>query len=250
MLAPPGQRRERILVMGAWGTWKTTSWLQIAKFAKITGSPMKFYAIDTDGALEAFIGSGQYANLDNVTVYDAFEWEEYKSALADIQKRITPEDWSIVDFISPAWDAVQSDYIEQIYKSGPAEYYMEYRRAKASGQPLDGWKDWSVINRNYREWQTSLVKKTPGHKFWTANPAAVGDNDDKAVRATFGAYGVKPKGQKELGHLPHTVLLFQSIKPGEVMMTTIKDREREPLELVKFDNFVLDYLVKLGGWTL
>lgn len=242
--------------MGPFGSGKTTGWLNVAKWAEATGSPSRFYVIDTDNALDAMLDTNsQYQHLDyrrdgNVEWVAAYEWLDYKAAIANFQQKLGPDDWLVVDFIGPAWDAVQAYYIAQIYETDSAEYFLDLRRNKAGGQALDGWKDWQYINRLYKEFINDVLYKTAGHKFLTAMPANLHDADDKGLKATFGAYGVKPKGQKELGYQTHTVLLTSIDRAGRVGITTIKDRERDRVIDQEVTEFTLDYLVKVGGWTL
>lgn len=82
----------------------------------------------------------------------------------------------------------------------------------------------------------------------TAEQAAIDKNDDKEVKAAFGAYGVKPKGQKRLGHVPMTVLWLTKSRVGAWAMTTIKDRGRTEVEDEPLTNFAKDYLMEVAGW--
>lgn len=256
LLPPTPMRKERILTMGPYGSGKTTSWFSIAKWAMATGSPAQFYVIDSDAAVEAFIAPGtQYAHLNaqvggNVHVIPVFEWQDYRAAADQFAKRAGPEDWEIVDFASNAWEAVQDWFVTEMFKTDPDEFYMEARKAKAGGNPLDGWKDWQYINRSYRAWANMVMHRTAGHKFLTAQSKPIGDQDGKEVRALYGSHGVRPTGQKQLGHVVHTILYQQVLKPGEVYLTTIKDRERGVLQGQQIHDFTLDYLVPIAGWTL
>ncbi len=248
-------RRERILYFGAWGTGKTTAWLNIAKWSQETESPSKFYVIDTDNALDAFLEPGtQYENLvgkdGNVEVVRAFEWEEYTAATEEFSGKLLRDDWLIVDFVTPAWDAVQGYYIQEIYKDDPTEYFLMKRRENKGGSALDGRTDWGMINKLYKDWMLNILHRTQGHKFMTAEVATLGQGESPENRATFGSYGVKPKGQKQLGHQPHTLLLGKVDRQGEITMTTIKDREREPFEEKAYREFTIDYLCNVAGWTL
>lgn len=255
-LAAPTTRRERQLIMGPYGSGKTTSWLNIAKWSLATGSEAQFYAIDSDAAVEAFIQPGtQYAHLDakaggNVHVAPVFEWEEYREAANKFAKLAGPDDWEIVDFASNAWEAVQDWFVTEMFKTDPDEFYLEARRAKAGGNPLDGWKDWQYINRSYRAWSNDVLHRTAGHKFLTAASKPIGDQDGKEIRALYGAHGVRPTGQKQLGHVVHTILYQQVLRQGEVYITTIKDRERMPLTGQQVTEFAIDYLVNVAGWVL
>jgi hypothetical protein len=61
-------------------------------------------------------------------------------------------------------------------------------------------------------------------------------------------YGMKPAGQKQLGFVPHTVLMMKKGRVGDYKMTTIKDRGRWEGEDVEIGDFMQDYLVGIGGW--
>ncbi|HUW56761.1 MAG TPA: AAA family ATPase [Planctomycetota bacterium] len=256
MLQPPiPNLRERILVMGGFGTGKTSDWLNIAKWSKETGSDARFYVLDTDASVSHMltVPGGQYEGLDNVVLYECFDWMEYVGALkASIAAHRPGLDWIVVDFVGTAWEAVQEYYVQERYQADDlAEFFMEQALARSSKAPLDGWKDWSVINRLYKSFQNALIHKHSAHLFLTSGVKVIGDNEDRSVRALFGPHGVRPVGQKHLGHIPHTVLYAQAIRPGEIFVTTIKDRERRILDgTVQQGEFALDYLVNVAGWKL
>lgn len=249
--SPDPNDPERILAMGPFGAGKSTGWLRIADWAQKTDSPAHFYVLDSEGSTKRMMNpSGSFGHLTNVTVFNVWEWSQYERALDTALAAAKAEDWIVVDFISPAWDAVQEWYVDQIYESDMAEFFFEARKSMKGGNPLDGWKDWSVINRVYKRWITKMLQECPAHVYWTANAEPIRDTDDKNLRAVFGAHGVRPKGQKHLGHQPHTVLLMQPFAGGEWYMTTIKDRERPRLEGQKVSDFVIDFLVNVAGWEL
>lgn len=250
MLGSPSMRRERILVYGPWGSGKTTGWLNIALWAQRTGSPSRFYALDSDNALEAMLDGPTYGPLTNVEHRAIWEWPEFVEATNRYATVMSPDDWLIVDFATHAWDAVQEWYVNQMFKSDMADYFLEMRKLGKGDKALDGWKDYSVINMHYKRWMNAILHTAPGHKYLTAQVDKIGDKDDQSTRAQYSAVGLKPKGQKALGHVPHTVLLAQSLRPGEVYMTTVKDREREPFEGLRVTEFAIDYLVQRAGWTL
>lgn len=251
MLKPPNRRREKILTMGSYGTGKTTSWLNVAKWSAKTGSDSRFFALDTDGALEAFMeGNTQYSDLGNIEYATVFEFPQYQEASDKFRARMTDNDWFILDFAGNVWDAVQEYYVAQIYKADMDDYFMDARKAMKKGTPLEGWQDWPTINKLYAKFMNDIIHRTPGHKFFTAQIQPIGDTDSKENKLLFGPYGVRPKGQKMLGHAPHTVLLYRAVKQGEIFVTTIKDRERSALEGAPMHEFAIDYLCKVGGWTL
>lgn len=256
-LHPPGEGvafQERILAMGGMGSGKTAGWLSIAYWSHKTKSDAHFYVIDSDAAAARMLVGNKYKALDNVTVYNAFEWLSIKAATEEILTKVRPQDWIIVDFMGPAWDAVQAWYVNEIYGSQDmGEYFMEIRKAKAKGtsvQELEGWKDYGVINPNYKTWMNKLVHTSPAHLYLTATVTGIRETDDKGLKAIFQAFGLRPVGQKHMAFQVHTVLLFQMMKPGEWYLNSVKDRERELLVGHRIKDFARDYLVKVAGWKL
>ena len=253
MLQPPPGIRERILGMGGFGSGKTTMYLNIAKWSQETGSDARFYVIDTDKAVSHMLSvpTSQYAGLQNIILTEVSDFPEYVDALNVANAAIRPGlDWLCVDFASQAWEAAQEHYVSEIYKSGMSEFFLQQAKLRGGDSPLDGWKDWGVINRLYKDF-SSRVLKCEGHVFMIAGAKALGDKEDRSVRALFGSHGVRPTGQKHLGHIPHTVLLTRVATPGEVYLTTIKDRERPPLDgATQLNEFAIDYLVTVAGWKL
>ena len=109
----------------------------------------------------------------------------------------------------------------------------------------------TVINRLWRSWMNDLMFKTKGHVICTTGVDAVSDSDDKALRALFAIYGVKPRGQKHLPHPFHTILLTQCRTPGEdYTFTAVKDRGREAVKAKPVKDFAIQYLVQQAGWAL
>src|SRR3990172_7347258 len=113
MLRPRTSRRERILVMGPYGSGKTSAWLSIAKWSQTTGSSSRFFVIDTENTLEAMLDQGsQYAALTNIEAAAVYDYETYLSALDRYAKTATPDDWCVTDVIGLLWDMTQEEYIE------------------------------------------------------------------------------------------------------------------------------------------
>ena len=252
-MQPKHNLTESILVIGAPGAGKSTAWLSIADLHQKRGSPSRFYVLDSDLAMPRMLAEG-YPHLTNVHAEPVFTWPEYKSVLHDAIRKVQPHDWLVVDMLDPSWDAVQSYYIEEIFDKDPDEFFLSARKAMKGKnlQALDGWKDWSVINRLYKTWTNSLIFQSRCHVFCTAKVSPVDTQEDsKEVRAMFGAYGVKPKGQKDLPYLFHTVLLLnQGAQGGQWVGNTIKDRTRPRWEGQTITNFGLQYLVQVAGWSL
>lgn len=236
--------------MGGYGSGKTSCWLNIAKWSQLKQSPAKFYAIDTDGSLEAMLDGPPYDSLTNVVNYPAFTYEEMMTAVRDVNAKATHDDWVIADIISFLWEAVQTSYVDGVFNANMADFYLEARKAKAGGNALDGWKDWSVINKMHKEFINLYAHRTPGHKFMVATAETVREGDPREIKSQFGKWGYRPGGQKHLGNLPHTLIMVQAPQPGQVFANTIKDRQRTPMEGQQIQEFAIDYLVNIAGWTL
>lgn len=115
-------------------------------------------------------------------------------------------------------------------------------------QVFDGFTDWSVINPEYRRLQNMLLR-CPGHVYCTAEVDAVDSaRDNTETKGLFGAYGVKPRGQKRTAHIFQTVLLMKKKRIGEWTMTTVKDRGRKEVEDVEVGDFGVRYLRRVAGW--
>jgi hypothetical protein len=278
---PPGPRRERILAMGSAGSGKTRMWMSIAKRYEQLKTPGTFYVLDTDMAVPVMLGGDTFASLADRTqwldyepslsgtgkwvprgevienprlvVMEPWEWPEYVDASAHIKAHQTNDDWAVSDLHNPAWSAVQDYYIDLIFKKDAVDFYTEARVANKKGGALDGDKDWSVINRMYKEFMTPFVRSR-GHLFICTGTKGVqtegGRVDAKEVRVTYGAHGVKPEGQKMTDHLVNTVIFAKEFTPRVWTWTTVKDREREPMVGTPANDFAMDYLVKIAGWKL
>lgn len=289
-LRPKLSARERILGFGVQGTGKSNALLTIARKCPTD----TFYVMDNDygsyirlletdftdimareptediGKLEEEIekeaskahkqAPSSVVIHGNVVVFDIdmYDWEPYLVVTPVVVRRMSRDDWMVVDNLTVPWDSVQNWYTEKVFDQGIDEYFLEARIKKASSKnqkeressslnALEGWVDWSVINPQMFKFYATLLK-CPGHQYWTAETAKLDKDEDKEVRAVYGPYGVKPKGQKKLPHMPHTVLLMTKSRAGEYELTTIKDRGREELVGVECGNFVVDYLQKVAGW--
>lgn len=260
-LAPPPQRRsrERVLVYGVGGTGKSTAVVDL--IGKIEG---KVWVVDTEHAYDRMLddiadSDGVAVNADNCDVFDTrsaaivdntTNWEATIKQVRNIVQTMQPDDWLAIDSITPTWDDVQAWYVEKLWGDDLASYMLAARmRAEEAGKKnspaFEGFTDWPVINKQYNILY-NLILNAPGHVILTAETQPLIEEPAETV-ATFGAHGVKPKGQKRLHHIPHTVLLFRRRNDGWVI-DTVKDRNRAILQGEKNNGFVDTYLRKVAGW--
>lgn len=253
-LTPPPDRRarERILIYGVGGTGKSSAAVDIAR-----NVDSHLYVVDTERAFERMMES---ASMDNVTVkdvrFDAMvndttNWDEMLGFVRETVKTMGVDDWLVIDSVTPTWDDVQAWFTERLWGDDLADYMMAARMqakdsGKKGGSAFEGFTDWPVINKQYNQLY-NLILNAPGHVLLTAETAQLVDEDTDTM-VTFGSHGVKPKGQKRLPHIPHTVLLFRRRQGGKWVIDTVKDREREQLGGVDNDGFTRTYLQNIAGW--
>lgn len=257
MLTKVKPARERILLIGGFGCGKSEAWCRIAYWMRKTKSPGKVYVVDTDHA--ALRLAEEYDDFfDNVIPEDVWDYKETKASLEKI-KKLGPdkEDWLVVDLADKLWGWSQDHHISERFGVDALSYYTAAAKAGKEGHPLSGdyGMEWAHVNKHYAELMT-LVQRFPGHVLFCTpagaveNPNAQGKGgDSKEVRSLFGRYGVKPQGQKNLGFQFFTVLWMIDGGNEGYKFTTIKDLKRENVVNQKIKDFVMDYLVGIGGWV-
>ncbi len=279
---------ERILSMGITGSGKSYQWLKMAELLLPTGAI--FRCIDTDNDI-MYMMETQFPGLlpengGNVYVHPAFDWSEYQHSvkwithqLTDEQlkstdkylveaynKPIKPIDWVVSDKINNAWKTVQDYFVTSVFGDDPGEYFLMIRKEIQAGlrktakgeQPastitegLEGWKDWSVINKLYNDWILPIIFRVKCHVY-AATDVDMLDKKSKDVELMqlFGDLGIKPSGQKSLGGQHHSIFL---LIPGKDrwFITTVKDRAGRPyFKKVPLVSFYRQYLVAKAGWSI
>lgn len=280
------QTLERILVCGITGSGKSYQWLKMAEQLQHTDAI--FRVIDSDYAIEYMLNE-QFPHLKNVYVFGAFDWPEYKKALRWAHKKLTqqdivelknlnprlleaynkptkPDDWLIVEMADNSFSAVQKYFVDQTFQEEIGDYFLQVRKAvRARGditekgkkvksiitEGLSGWVDWPVVNKLYEDYALPLFFRTPCHIYTTTRVEKLSmDEKDPEVLDLYGDIGIKPTGQKKIGHQHHTILLYV---PGQDkwQITTIKDRGgRTYFKKVPFKSFYMQYLAAKAGWPM
>lgn len=241
------------MLIGPWGTGKSTAWSSVNDWLRRTGSESKLYVVDTDRAAARVA-----PDLPDDQVREVFEFSDYLSAIEHFRSIATVDDFLVVDLISKAWEEVQNDYINQAFGKRASDFFLEARKAGNDGSPLAGsyGSNWQVINKMYNDFITPVFR-WPGHVIACspAEPVSQPDRqgkggDDPQILDAFGRFGVKPGGQKMLGFQFLTVLNMSCRRQGDYRYTTIKDVKREVQTDQPVTDFVMDYLVGVAKWTL
>ena len=270
-LRPPNTlRRERIMSVGAAGMGKSRDFYSIALMALRTKSDAVFYVIDTDESAGANLTESAFADLldddyqpKNIDITVAEDWLSLRAAMVDISKEMRPQDWVMIDMLTPAWTWAQEYFTDQIFHQDMDEYMLAIRKQmqdartkeeeKAVGMKrggFEGFKDWQFINQVYSVLQV-LMLRCPGNLYVTSEVKALrsGDADDE-TKALFGPHGVQPVGQKATPHKMQTIIWKRQFTPGVWDVTTIKDRGRELMESKVIEDFARQYLMEVAGWRL
>ena len=278
---------ERILSIGITGSGKSYQWLKLAKRLKSIGA--KFRVVDTDNDIDFMLRTQFTEllpeNGGNVYVFPAFNWPEYEKAVKWIQQRkLTSEqlgsldkylqeaykipikryDWVVADKSNNAWSSVQNHFITEVFGEDTGEYFLEIRKKLwAAGdigksgkkavstvlEGLDGWKDWSVINKLYDDWINPIVYRVKCHVYATADVDTLGrDEKDPEILSMFGDLRIKPAGQKKIGGQMHTIMLYLPGK-DKWSVITVKDRSgREYFNKAPLTDLYTQYLFAKAGW--
>lgn len=257
-LTPPPDRRarERLLIYGVAGVGKSTAVVDLA--ANVKG---KVWVVDTERAYDRMV-EGQELDPDrfivkdvrfDAMVEDTNNWDTMLPFVRDVVKNMDRDDWLVIDSVTPTWDDVQAWFTERLWGDDIADYMMAARKAaeeagKKGGSAFEGFTDWPVINKQYNQLY-NLILNAPGHVLLTAETAGLDEKlDEMETMVMFGSHGVKPKGQKRLPHIPHTVLLFRRRHGGKWVVDTVKDRTRDQLSGAENDGFHRVYLQRVAGW--
>ena len=245
--------RERILAYGGPGSGKTYSWMKLAALFKDS----HFHVIDTEIGAERSLA--EFPKITNVTIYEAIDWPDYENAQKEIIPKVKLDDWVVIDSADKPYSAVQRYFINEVFKKDMGVYFLDARKQIAAKKKdvkslftgkdaaLKGWLDWPVINAMYNDFIYDFIYRTKAHLYIVTPADKVSEEDSKETRNLYGASGLKPVGQKMLGHQPDTVLLM-SHSPAGYAATTVKDRGgREYMDDNKITNFAIQY-GKVAGW--
>jgi len=240
----PWRTPERILTFGTQGTGKSYALLTIAQQIPTA----TFHVIDTDMS-ESYNRALDmtFTELTNVVVHraDPDDFMDIYRTLEKVVPLVKKDDWLVIDGLTVAWAAVQSWYFTNAYGIDEDEFFMKQKK----GQIEEDGANWTVINKRYFK-LTSLLFRTLGHVYITAESTQLGKREESDTQKRYQAFGVKPAGQKRLGHMPNTVLLFTKQRTGMWQMSTVKDRDRPEMNSQPFVDFGKEYLRGVAGWKL
>ena len=239
---------ERVLLMGAPGTGKTYHIVKMVQYLEEFG--IKVHAIDLEDKLEPMVTGLCESMPKNLSIYTAFSWEELKtddkSVLHQIESNAKQGEWIVVDRIDLSWPMVQRWFTQQKYNEELADRMMQKSKdMKKSSMftPRFDQGSWQVINEQYESFMLAILYRLRCNLIMTTGIKGPEENSPIDI---YGRLGVLPRGQKEIGHQPHSVFLLTQERAGRDIVwriTTGKDLpNREVFDHEDLFDFTLQYL--------
>jgi hypothetical protein len=240
--------------MGPPGSGKSEQIINIAKFVY----PKPFYIIDLEDKMQAMLESRD-DTPNNIKLYKCLSWDEkietcngyIKGGLEpisyEILKIVKPGEWITIDRMDLSWPMVQDWFSIGKYKESLSDLLMDKSKQmtkKSMFTPRFDKGDWPTVNSTYDEVVKNLIYRPDCNVVMTAGIKAREDDSPLDI----GRLGVLPRGQKELGHQPHSMFLL-FLKRNETgngttfRITTDKDLKNRPyFENEEIMDFGLQYL--------
>lgn len=238
--------RERILLYGLQGCGKSTAVLSIAKLVP----DRTIHVLDTEGDVydRLLVGS----DITNIKSHGVLpdDWDSQIAAAKEISEEIGEDDWFVIDSISPTWPAVTSWYVDRVFDQNVEDYFLAAREAAKGGNPLDGWKDYSVINKQYGAFYNLMLRASMSkrcHLLWTAEAAEIRDDAPRDKQLLYRGIGYEPSGQKRIGYVPHTIIWLRQDR-GSWGWQTVKDQGVRGGVEGELTDFGRQYLGGVAGW--
>jgi hypothetical protein len=232
-------------------------WLAIAEWIHKTNAASHLWVLDTDRAWEAM--RPEDGHVDHcLTVFDIFEYEDYKEAVKKTRESATSDDWFVIDRGDVLWDASQEAWSVAVEGKDIDEFFLVHQQHGTSPGGDYG-TNWVQIKRMYRGMGIDLITRFRGHVLVCCAAEPVRERkgqfgDEADVYAKYKNVGLKPAGEKKLAHLFHTELLMQE-SPSGYRMTTLKERKSMSGSSRKYvkgktvaPDFVVAYLIGEAGW--
>jgi len=246
--------RERALLMGPPGSGKSYQLVKVYLYLMRRNIPT--FVVDLEDKLGAMLASAGATTPQNL--YSVIEWDEIKGAVADIETKVKPGNWILFDRMDLTWPRVRNWYSLAKYEKELAEIKVEKAKKMTKAAmftPVFTQGDWEPINEQYDSFALKLLYKFRCHVLMTCGIRGV---DEGSPQDIFGHLGVVPRGQKELGHQPHSVFLLSQKKSGGNItwhITTAKDDMpspngggREYFDNEQLFDFSLQYFQAMAGW--
>lgn len=246
---------ERILLYGGGGSGKTNSILNIALHVS---SQLHVVEADISQSYERGLATDFEEATDRVHIWPMDDWATCLEALETAIDVADPEeDWLAIDSASPCtYSWVQDWTMEQMYQNDLPHMLMELRHKHADDSKeffaaKSDLMQWDIVKKEYAKfWR--LLGSWRGNLIMTAEAKQIYRDalkKDPEAKMLYGVLGVYPDGQSQIRHAMSTTLFMDHPETWEWRYTTIKDRNREPQDKKNIEEFAVDYLANVAGWT-
>ncbi len=134
----------------------------------------------------------------------------------------------------------------------------DLKKARSSSPYFSPEISWDAIKTSYQRFVNDAIDSFPGHVLALAPAERVRTDgfaaDDAETQAEWGTVGMKPVGEKRLGHHFHTCL-FAYVAGGAWKMTTARKTtgpatERGDVKGETVADFVASFLIPYAGWVI
>jgi len=257
-LRAPSTRREKILLYGRFNSGKSRAWLSIADWREKTGAGFQMWVADTDDAWEAMRPSdGRWDEFVHVTHLDVDDYRPWIDWARKTKAECSRDDWVVVD-LHKARDAAEEYFWVQQGEDLLADVYLRNQQAVESkgkeGELRGGayGARWAVIRQYYNAFH-SPVMNSGCHVLVLAHADEIREYHPAEIRNTY-RVGWVPQGRADLANSFNTVL-FAAQVADRWTLTTVRERgpideSRVHLRGEQVDDFVLSYLIPVGGWKV
>ena len=240
---------EKIMLIGGPGTGKSTQLRNVIDYLEEKNK--RVFVIDLEGKFETMILASTPKNME---LFTAIYWQDIKVVHEKFESKIKEGDWILVDRIDLSWPAVQRWFALERYEIELADKLVDQAKAMKKSSmfiPEFDQGSWQPINAQYDTFILRLLHKYKANIIFTAGVTKMRDDVSTSIYEVFGHLGVVPRGQKELSHQPHSVLLLHHKivdKEIEWLITTAKDiKGREYFKNERLYDFSMQYLSKYGS---
>lgn len=258
-LQTPHKFRERILLVGGGGSGKTTCVLSIAQALHVGD----MHVVDND--YSAAYQRGLETDFEDASDRVEVSWTDptWDSFITTVEQIVSdhndPDNWLVIDSVSPSWDMVQEWYGALVYGSNLGGMMADLRKSADSQKEymatLAETMNWPAVKKEYARLYQA-IKMWRGHLILTAEAKPIGMEKDTDLKAMYGPIGFKPAGEGRLHHVTSTSLFVKKAQVGRDTVwkfTTIKDRNREERENetiadIEDGGFAATYLPEIAGW--
>lgn len=264
--------RERQLFFGAPGSGKSNALMSIMRrqaddfFYILDSEDDWMFSLGEDEANDELLARG---NFDIRVLTDNKDFDQHLETIIKIREKIKPGEFFFYDKLTPAWQAAQDWFTNEIFGEDLADYVLEARKAleekrkaqqKAGGKGdrtapvFDQLRDWGPINAQYNKIVREIQKiATVAHVFIVADIKNIGENTKPEKVRLYRPYSGLPAGQGDIDVLPHTIIHFDhDPRAQEYTMSTVKDRgtreSKKRMDSVEWVDFSVSYLRDVAGW--